>query len=409
MFELMDDISELVYVADPENFDLLYINNTGRENFGLKEDFAGIKCYQALQGRTEPCPFCTNSKLSAGEIYTWEFTNPLTKNHYLLKDRLIDWDGKMVRLEVAFDITEKENEKLELTNALGAEKMIMECVRYLYREDELDKAIPRALKTLGEYLAADRAYIFEIKDSTMYNTYEWCSVGIEPQIQNLQGIDILLIDRWKPYFNRHECVIIENLEKIRNESPGEYEVLNMQGIKSLVAAPLEIGGKLSGYIGVDNPPVDKIKNISSLLQTLRYFLMMTISRINDQKMLVKLSYYDTLTQLHNRNRYVKDIDRLSKGDQPVGVVYLDINGLKDINDQYGHEFGDGILAECAQKARTIFGREHCYRIGGDEFVIIREGLTEEQFKARTMELKHEFERAPRCRAAIGYQLSLIHI
>ena len=70
----------------------------------------------------------------------------------------------MVRLEVAFDITEKENEKLELTNALGAEKMIMECVRYLYREDELDKAIPRALKTLGEYLAADRAYIFEIKE-----------------------------------------------------------------------------------------------------------------------------------------------------------------------------------------------------------------------------------------------------
>lgn len=44
-----------------------------------------------------------------------------------------------------------------------------------------------------------------------------------------------------------------------------YEVLNMQGIKSLVAAPLEIGGKLSGYIGVDNPPVDKIKNISSTI------------------------------------------------------------------------------------------------------------------------------------------------
>lgn len=57
-------------------------------------------------------------------------------------------------------ILRKENEKLELTNALGAEKMIMECVRYLYREDELDKAIPRALKTLGEYLAADRAHIF---------------------------------------------------------------------------------------------------------------------------------------------------------------------------------------------------------------------------------------------------------
>ena len=52
--------------------------------------------------------------LKSGENYTWETTNPLTKRHYLLKDRLIQWEGRSARLEIAFDITETEAEKQSL-------------------------------------------------------------------------------------------------------------------------------------------------------------------------------------------------------------------------------------------------------------------------------------------------------
>lgn len=94
MFDLMNEIPELVYVSDLENYDLLLVNAAGRETFHLK-DSQGLKCYQALQGRDAPCPFCTNARLNTETPYTWEFTNPLTQRHYLLKDKLIRWKGRL--------------------------------------------------------------------------------------------------------------------------------------------------------------------------------------------------------------------------------------------------------------------------------------------------------------------------
>ncbi len=109
----MDQVSELMYIADPITYELLYINEAGRKTFGITE-LSGQKCYTALQGKDAPCDFCTTSFLKSGENYTWETTNPLTKRHYLLKDRLIQWEGRSARLEIAFDITETEAEKQSL-------------------------------------------------------------------------------------------------------------------------------------------------------------------------------------------------------------------------------------------------------------------------------------------------------
>lgn len=59
---------------------------------------------------------------------------------------------------------------------------------------------------------------------------------------------------------------------------------------------------------------------------------------------VRLSYYDTLTGFYNRNRYIRDINRQAQADGSFGIAYLDVNGLKDINDYYGHDYGDQVLA-----------------------------------------------------------------
>ena len=400
MFDLMNEIPELVYVSDLENYDLLLVNTAGRETFHLK-DSQGLKCYQALQGRDAPCPFCTNARLNTETPYTWEFTNPLTQRHYLLKDKLIRWKGRLARLEIAFDITETENKKIALQNALDGDKMIMECVQMLYQSEDVDSAINRVLDRVGSFMSADRAYLFAIQGERMANTHEWCAPGVEPQIQNLQDLDIRLLDRWRPSFNRQECVIIEDLEAIRDDSPDEYETLNIQGISSLVAVPLEKDGELTGYIGVDNPPAEKIANISPLLHTLRYFLMTSLRRAEDERQLVLLSYYDTLTGFYNRNRYIRDINRQAQADGSFGIAYLDVNGLKDINDLRGHAFGDKVLVECARRMRETFDGADFYRIGGDEFVIICREWSKEVFEEKVELLRKNFERDSICRAAVG--------
>lgn len=402
MLDLMDKMSELIYVADLENYDLLYVNAAGKELFHI-DDIKKDKCYKALQGLDEPCPFCTNPLLREDQVYVWEYTNPLLKAHFLLEDRKIDWNGKPARFEIAFDITKKENEKIELEYALSAEKMILECVRQLDRSKDLTDAVPGVLEMLGTFLSADRSYIFIINGNKMSNTEEWCAPGVEPQIENLQDMDIILLDRWMEYFNRHECMITEDLEAIKKSSPAEYSILSAQGISSMVAAPLEKDGKLIGYLGVDNPPVQKIRNISPLLHTLRYFLTSTIRRAEDEHLLTQLSYFDTLTGFYNRNRYMQDLDALHAVEESFGVVYLDINGLKDFNDHYGHAYGDKVLSECAQLVKKVFGNNAIYRIGGDEFIVFCSSISEEEFLDLIVELKKEFELHASCHAAVGYQ------
>lgn len=398
----MDEISELMYVADLENYDLLFINEAGRRTFGVtgRDD---RKCYQVLQGCESPCPFCSTPQLRPGENYTWEHTNPITKRHYLLKDRLIQWEGRPARMEIAFDISKAEEEKQALKNMLDAEQMVMECVRALYREREINRSVPVVLERLGRFLSADRSYLGIVREELIYNDFEWCGEGVASEKEALQGLPLSMIGRWLPIFSRQECVILEDVGSLRESEPEEYELLHSQGIHSLVAAPLEQDGKLRGLLGVDNPPREQIRSIVSLLQTLCYFLMLSYRRQESEEQLSQLSYYDTLTSFYNRNRYMEDAASLSSHDGPVGIVYLDVNGLKDINDQQGHAFGDGVLVECARQMREAFREADYYRIGGDEFVIICPGADRADFDTRVADLRRRFSDSACCHAAIGAQ------
>lgn len=396
----MNEISELIYVSDIENYDLLFINEAGRDNFKV-EDIRGKKCYKVLQGLDAPCPFCTNSKLKRGENYNWEFTNQLTKRHYILKDRLIDWDGREARMEIAFDTTQAENEKIKLKYALDMENMVVECIRILYQGRDIAKDVNQALMLIGEFLYAERTYIFNIREDMLFNDFEWCRKNVKPQAEMLQGLPVSAINRWLPVFAKQQCVVIEDLEDYRKDSPDEYETLKAQDIKSLVAAPMEKDGVLIGFLGVDNPPVEKIANISAPLQTLCYFLLLAYRRAENEEQLSTLSFHDTLTSFYNRNKYIEDLETLSEQEISVGILYLDINGLKEVNDKLGHCEGDRLLVRAADKMKSVFRKEDCYRVGGDEFVIISQNIAEEKFEEKVAELRTKFEAEDGCRAAIG--------
>ena len=107
--------------------------------------------------------------------------------------------------------------------------------------------------------------------------------------------------------------------------------------------------------------------------------MLAIRRSEDEKLLSKLSYHDVLTSFYNRNRYIQDVNGLTGQSVPVGVIYLDVNGLKEVNDHFGHAAGDRVLTRCAQTIRRICKKGSFYRIGGDEFVIIYTGIGKTKF------------------------------
>ncbi|RLD75142.1 MAG: hypothetical protein DRJ10_15820, partial [Bacteroidetes bacterium] len=104
----MDAMNSGVYVADMQSYELLFANKFFTDLFG---DKTGKKCYKVLHGLDEPCSFCTNNKLLSendepNQVYIWEHLNKITKRWYHLRDQAIRWvDGRIVRMEVAVDIT----------------------------------------------------------------------------------------------------------------------------------------------------------------------------------------------------------------------------------------------------------------------------------------------------------------
>ncbi|MCP4542035.1 MAG: response regulator, partial [Chloroflexi bacterium] len=117
---VMNSMQSMMYVADMETYELLFVNQTIRDIFG---DVEGAICWQTLQGeQSGPCDFCTNEHLLEDDrstgIYTWEIQNTITRRWYYVQDRAIRWiDGRWVRSEVATDITERKEAEQSLQQA----------------------------------------------------------------------------------------------------------------------------------------------------------------------------------------------------------------------------------------------------------------------------------------------------
>lgn len=87
-------------------------------------------------------------------------------------------------------------------------------------------------------------------------------------------------------------------------------------------------------------------------------------------------YTDTLTGFHNRNAFSNKVETAEVGCYPRAVVVADLNNLKQVNDEYGHAAGDALLVMFAEQVRIQWPQSECYRIGGDEFLILLSNTTE---------------------------------
>lgn len=403
MLNLINELSEIIYVADLNTFEILYLNYAGQKLFHLsEEEYKGKKCYEVLQHQKNPCSFCNNSRLTYDTYYEWEHSNAVTGNHYILKDKLIKWEDREARIEIAFDVTKKEIERKRLENVLKMEQDVMKCLRTLHKTMDMDESLNNVLAVIGGLMQSDRVYILEISGEFVSNTYEWCKEGISREKVNLQHIPVSSFRRWVEEYNKIGYVMIENLESLKDKYFQEYELLNMQGIHSLIAVPLEMDGVLLGFLGTDNFPAAYGQNAIYMLEILALFIASATKRCEQAKILERLSWYDKLTGLLNRNAFIQTI---SAQNQPLehktGILYADLNGLKEMNDKYGHQKGDEMLCRFADLLNQVFQGYPVYRIGGDEFSVICKDIDQMAFDR----LVQEFQSRPEIRvngvAAVG--------
>ena len=149
-------------------------------------------------------------------------------------------------------VSQRVREKLDFAQS------VLSSAKALAEEDNMSQAIQRLLAQLGAFYQADRAYIFEPTSQSSdgwSNTHEWCRVGVSSERDTLQGISNLTLERWLGIFHQDRSVLISSVDALRESDPGEWNILNRQGISRLVAVPIKQGHRLVGFLGLLAGPV----------------------------------------------------------------------------------------------------------------------------------------------------------
>ena len=131
-----------------------------------------------------------------------------------------------------------------------------------------------------------------------------------------------------------------------------------------------------------------------------FFLGSEISNFLLMDKLDRMSRVDALTRLRNRHALEEKLKEIHAG-MPFGVINLDLNGLKTVNDRQGHDAGDRLLVKAAEALRKMFYQDDLYRTGGDEFIVLSPGITRESFDRKLERLRESMRKNEELSFALG--------
>ena len=350
---IMSEYGGNAYISDMETYELLYVNKQACNTLQMTEEqLLGKKCYVAIQGREEPCPFCTNPYLKRNETYEWEFYNPKLRRTFLIKDRMLDWKGHKARIELSYDMYSTEFK--------------------LAKKDQEREAI---LKTIP-------AGMIRI-DARDYKTVLRCN-----------DIFLNMIGYSKEQFANelhNQCVYIHPDDLKRAvmlaqdfKQSGENVVFEARAYTR--SKEERIWTVTLCYISGD----DSWDGVPSF-----YSIGLDITEERRQiETLQHIAEKDALTGIYNRAETEKKIkEYLAENLDKMGALFMiDTDNFKQINDTQGHMIGDVVLSEIALSMKKVMRENDIVgRIGGDEFIIFMKNIKSPvEAKAKAEELLNRF-------------------
>ena len=217
-----------------------------------------------------------------------------------------------------------------------------------------------------------------------------------------------IADSWAGTISGSNCLIIKNdheMDVIKERNPVWYESLSAAGAKNIVLYPLKSRNQLLGYIWAINFNAENSVKIKETLELTTFILGSELGNYCLLDRLRILSSKDMLTGVMNRNEMNNYVDSLcatpEEKEDSVGVIFADLNGLKPINDEEGHNAGDILLQNAANALREIFDEEQIFRAGGDEFSIIVTGITAEELNQKIEKIREVSKKYNRVIFALG--------
>ena len=203
-----------------------------------------------------------------------------------------------------------------------------------------------------------------------------------------------LMNTWEKIIGDSNCLIVQNetdMKRIEEANPEWAASMRNAGVHNMVLIPLRRGRQVIGYLYAVNFDEEKVVEIKELIELMSFYLGSEIYNYVLMDRLDEISRVDALTGLGNRRAMVEKMKMMREG-TPFGVINFDLNGLKVVNDTYGHEAGDALLIKATEALHKMFYEEDIFRTGGDEFIVLSDGITEESFNRKLTRLRLSMEK-----------------
>lgn len=390
---LFNTLDELIYIYDINSLDVLFLNNKAKSilkisnNIPLKDDIISNPFF--AKGVTLKDKISQEPKFISYEGCNYSINK--IECYYNDKKVVLCVCNELKKFEIS-----KDKKFLELKDIL------INSVSILGKDEELSKVMYEMLEIIGLYYNADKCYIYEKLTSNEKSVYcyNWCRINCEDDICDEISSDFEIL-KWSEILKKEEILFIDNISSLENMWPEKYLEIKEKNVHNIVIATMNFLEKPVGFICIEN--IEEHMQDISLLKSLIYFILNEFKRRQISKKLTFMSFNDAATGLNNKNKYINYIDNIKYNKiKSIGIAFIDINGLKKINDTQGHEFGDRAIKEVSESLKRYFRKQDIYRVGGDEFVIISENILKETFSQKVNSINRYFLELMEYSISIGY-------
>ncbi len=251
------------------------------------------------------------------------------------------------------------------------------------KEGSLDPLI-HYLSTLFD---CDRIYIFLKNRSGNYDmAYEWCAPGVPHRQHTIQNL------HWEvctPYYNRFQndqLIEFDDVEQILFSDPELYHILKPQNVKSLLAGQLKFYNQDLGFFGLDNIHPSHLPHAAGYFRTLRYFIGAVLMQQKYDSHQLNLAHTGNELGIGNWHNLYDAMDRMNRNTS-IGIIYINLLTMTDINLRRGRQFGDNLLVEVGKQIISTFSIHNVFRIHGDDYVIVCDNTSQQWFRQRSDVLK----------------------
>jgi PAS domain S-box-containing protein len=245
--------------------DLLFIINSNGEFIDYKADINDLfsqpafflgKRYHDVMPTDVAAQFdaAINKARSANEPVELSYSLTITGQHNHYQARVMAYSSEKFIVFVR-NISDQKKAENELLSQSKLQNILLKIASdYINLPiNEIESATAKSLAELGQFVNADRTYIFEYdwENQICNNTHEWCEEGIVPQIDELQNIPLDMLPRWVDTHKKGETMYIPDVFALPKED-GVRQILEPQDVKSLITIPMMEHGQCTGFIGFDS-------------------------------------------------------------------------------------------------------------------------------------------------------------